>query len=140
MKILELKGYKSLNALNGFNALLLGLKMLPMHIATPYEEFYESFHEKTDAEKETMLREALAFVKLEPDEVEAIVCFACDGNNVPYGPANLKSLSMEKIFEIVIAVCMEIGKIKISIVSESEKKKFQTSALTSEPPTSNIQN
>lgn len=140
MKILELKGYKSLKALNGFHALLLGLKMLPAYINIPYEAFYESFNEKTDEEKEKFLREALAFVQLEPDEVESIVCFACDPNGVPYSSINVKNLTVDQLYEIIVAVCMEIGKIKISLVSEAEKKKFQTSQSTSEIFSSNTQN
>lgn len=140
MKILELKGYKSLKALNGFHALLLGLKMLPAYINISYEVFYESFGEKTDEEKEKFLREALAFVQLEPDEVESIVCFACDPNDVPYSSINVKNLSVDQLYEIIVAVCMEIGKIKISLVSEAEKKKFQTFQSTSEVNLSNTQN
>lgn len=140
MKILELKGYKSLKALNGFHALLLGLKMLPAYINISYEVFYESFGEKTEEEKEKFLREALAFVQLEPDEVESIVCFACDPNDVPYSSVNVKNLSVDQLYEIIVAVCMEIGKIKISLVSEAEKKKFQTFQSTFEANSSNTQN
>jgi hypothetical protein len=125
MKVLELKGYRALKALNGFHALLLGLKMLPAHIAESYESFYASFNDKTEKEKETLLREAVAFVQLGEDEVQAIVSFATDKNGVPYSSVNVKSLSMKELFEIIIAVCMEIGRIKIDIVSEEEKKKLE---------------
>lgn len=127
IKVLPLKGFKSLRALNTFNTLLLGLKMLPAYIREDYETFYGSFVDKTEEEKEKLLREALAFVPLQQDEIEAVLSFAADPNGIPYTAANVKNLSVDQIFETVTAVCMAIGRIKIDLVSESEKKKLQTS-------------
>lgn len=121
--ILPLVGYKSLRALNAFHALLLGLKMLPAYLAEGYESFYASFNTKTDVEKENALREAAVFVQLAEDEVEALISFATDKNGIPYGKENFKNLNAGEIHEIIVGVCMEIGKIKIDIVSEQEKKK-----------------
>lgn len=124
-KILPLKGYKSLRALNAFHSLLLGLKMLPAYMLTDYQSFYAAFGTKTDGEKETALREAAAFVQLTAEEVDALVSFATDGNGVPYGDTNKGNLTPDQLFEIIIAVCMEIGRIKIDLVSEDEKKKLE---------------
>lgn len=123
MKILPLQGYKSLRALNAFHALLLGLKMLPSYAAEGYESFYASFAEKTDAQKETLLREAVVFVELQKEEVEALISFATDKNGVPYSSVNLKNLGPKELHETIVAVCMEIGRIKIELVSDQEKKK-----------------
>jgi len=121
-KILPLVGYKSLRALNAFHALLLGLKMLPAYQAVGYESFFASFGEKTDSEKEKLLREAAVFVELQQDEVEALISFATDKNGVPYSSVNLKNLNAGELHEIIVSVCMEIGRIKIDLVSEEEKK------------------
>lgn len=131
MKILPLKGYNSLNALQGFNALLLGFKMLPSRIGEDFEHYYESFKDKSEAEKEKVIREALMFVNLKKDEVEAIVSFATDKNGIPYGQASIKNMELNDLFEIIVAVCMEIGRIKITLVSEDEKKKFLATQLMS---------
>lgn len=125
MKVLPLKGYKSLRALNSFHALMLGLKMLPAYQTWSYEEFYASFKDKTDAEKETLIREAALFVRLEPDEVEALVSFATDKNGVPFSSVNLNNLTADELHETIVAVCVEVGRIKIGLVSEDEKKNFQ---------------
>ncbi len=122
-KILELKGYKSLKALNAFHSLLLGLKMLPSYMSVDYQEFYAAFKTKTDAQKETALREAAAFVQLSQEEVEALVSFATDRNGIPFSAVNSGNLKPDELFEIIIAVCMELGRIKIELVSEDEKKK-----------------
>lgn len=121
-KVLPLKGTKSLRALNACHALLLGYKMLPVHIGTSYEEFYASFQEKSDVEKENTIRQAALFVQLNNEELEALVCFCADKNGVPYTSVNLKSLALEELHEIIVAVCMEISRIKIDIVTEAEKK------------------
>lgn len=124
MKVLPLKGYKSLRALNAFHALLLGLKMLPAYIQVSYEEFYASFSDKTEADKERLLREAAVFVQLGEDEVAALASFCTDKNGIPYSAINIGNLSAQELHAIVVAVCMEIGRIKIELVTEDEKKNY----------------
>lgn len=122
-----LTGFRSLRVLNVFSSLLLGLKMLPESRNVTYVEFLASYKDKTDEEKETDLRHALQFVELDEEEVNALVHFASDPNGIPYSSANVKNLSADEIFEICIAVLMEFSKIKITLVSEDEKKKSLTS-------------
>lgn len=127
MKVSTIAGPEGMKALTAFNALLFAYKGLPAYVHVPYVEFFESFKHKTDSEKETILREALSFYSLEHDEIRAIVSFGHDKNGIAYGETNVKNLSVEELFEIIIAVCMEIGKIHIDIVSEEEKKKLKIS-------------
>lgn len=127
MKVLPLVGYKSLRALNAFHTLLLGMKMLPVHIGESYESFFESFKAKTEAEKETMIREAAVFVQLTQEEVEALCSFCADKNGIPYRSENIGNLNAGQIHEIIVAVCMELGRIRVDILSEAEKKNSQLS-------------
>jgi hypothetical protein len=129
MKVLELKGYKSLRALNAFNALMLGLKMLPSYMGEEYETFLNRVNLMPPADQLKMIREAAMFVELQKEEVEAIICFAADKNGVPYGPENLKSLNPSQLIDIIVAVCFEIAQIKIDFVSETEKKNLEISPL-----------
>jgi hypothetical protein len=122
MKVLELKGYKSLKALNVFHALMLGLKMLPAYIGESYEDFFARVQAMTPEDQEKIIREAALFVNVEPDELGALVSFVADKNGIPYGPENIKNLGPADLHEIIVAVCVEISKIKINFVSESEKK------------------
>jgi len=138
MTVLELKGFKSLRALNVFHTLLLGMKMLPMHAKVSYEVFYESFKDKPDSEKETLLREAAVFVELQEDEVAAVLAFVADKNGVPIGSHNLKNLTPTENHESVVAVCKEIGRNKNDILSESEKKKLIDSVSISGKSSQNI--
>lgn len=122
MKVLELRGYKSLKALNAFHALMLGLKMLPAYMGESYEDFYARVSEMDAASQEKLIREAALFVELQKDEVEALVGFCCDPNGVPYSAENVKNLGPKELVEVIVAVCVEISKIKIDLVTESEKK------------------
>lgn len=122
MKVLELKGYKSLRALNAFHTLMLGVKMLPAYASMTYEDFAKLVSELDETGQEKILREAALFVELQPEEVEALICFCTDPNGVPYGPNNMKNLGPKELVDIIVAVCLEIGKLKVGILTETEKK------------------
>ena len=129
MKTLELKGFKSLRALNVFHSLILGLLMLPAYRGVQYEEFLARVDEMPDDQKEKIIREAALFVALDEEEVKSVVGFCCDPNGVPYDAANLKSMTPDQIFEMIVAVSMQVAKIKISLVSEAEKKSLEIAPL-----------
>lgn len=123
MKTLELKGYKSLRALNAFSALMLGLKMLPQYMGETYEEFLSKIHDMPEDDQRKMITEAAMFVELSKEEVEALTCFCADKNGVPYTAENLKNLNPKEQVEIIVSVCMDIAKIRIDFITETEKKK-----------------
>lgn len=122
LRVLELKGYKSLRALNAFHTLMLGLKMLPQYMGETYEDFFARVEQMPKADQIKMIREAALFVNLEKEEVEALVCFCTDKNGIPYQAANLDNLKPDELHEVIVAVCTEISQIKIDFVSTNEKK------------------
>ncbi len=128
MKTLELKGLRSLRALNAFNTLMLGLKMLPAYMGESYEEFLGRVEAMPPSDQEKMIREAAVLVPLDRDELEALLGFCCDANGIPFSAENIKGLGPRELHEGVVAVCMQIAKIKIDLVSDSEKKNFAASA------------
>lgn len=121
-KVLELRGFKSLRALNAFHTLMLGLKMLPAYIGETYEAFYSRVSEMPPADQEKLIREAALFVELQKEELEALVCFCADPNGVRYTPENMGNLGPKELHEIIVSVCSEIAKIKIDLVSDAQKK------------------
>jgi hypothetical protein len=122
MEVMELKGYKSLRALNAFHTLMLGMKMLPMYATESYEAFFARFSDLPENEQSTMIREAALFVELSKEEIEALASFCKDKNGVPYEASNIKNLGPAEMIEVIVSVCMEIGKIKIDLISKDEKK------------------
>lgn len=122
MKTRPLVGLKSLAAFNAFHALMLGLKMLPEYMAVSYEDFFAALEQMDDAGKMKMIRKAATFVKLDPAEVEAMVCFAEDKNGVAFGPENMKAMGPAEYVDLITLVAFEISKIRIDFVTEGEKK------------------
>lgn len=122
VQVSELKGFKSLKALNAFHSLLLGLKMLPNYMAMDYETFLASVDSMPRCDQEKMIREAVMFIELQKDEVEAMIGFCKDANGVPYSPENMKNLKPDELVEIIVAVSMAIADMKINFVTEKEKK------------------
>lgn len=123
MRTLELKGFKSYRAFQAFHTLMLGLKMLPAYLGEDYKSFYDRIKAMPPKDQETMVREAALFVNLQKEEMDAILAFALDPNGVPYGAENMGNLGPKEMHEAIVAVCCEIGKIEITLVSDSEKKK-----------------
>jgi len=139
MKVLELKGYKSLRAFNAFHTLMLGLKMLPAYAMESYEEFYTKVDLMPESDQEKLVREALLFVNLSQDELEALLSFATDSNGIGYGPANIKNLGPKDMVEAAIPVCMAIAKIDVNLITADEKKNSEDTQLTSEGLSQSIQ-
>lgn len=122
IKVLELKGYNSLRALNAFSALMLGIKMLPEYMLEDYDSFMKRVTELPEEKQKAILLQAARHIELDRGEVEALVGFCADPNGIPYRAESLKSLSPDKIVEMIVAVAFEISKIKIDIISDTEKK------------------
>lgn len=122
MKVLELRGTKSYQALQAYNTILLGLKMLPMYVGEQYADFYARVESMDEAGQAKMIREACLLVDLDREEIEILLSFAADANGVPYSAENIANLGPAEIFETIVAVCISISKIKIKFVTEAEKK------------------
>lgn len=131
IKVLPLKGFKSLWCLNAFHHLMLGLKMLPDYFEEPYESFYARIEQMPPEDQETMIREAVLFVELPKETIDAVLSFCADKHGVPFGPENIKNLGPDEIMEAIVAVCIEVSKIKVTFVSEKEKKKYKIGQSTS---------
>lgn len=127
MKALELRGYKSMRALNAYSTLVLGLKMLPAYIGESYEDFLDRAEKMGPEDQRKLFRQAAEFVELQKEELEAVLSFVADPNGVAYTEANIKSLRPTELVEAIVLVCMEIAKIKVDLVTEEEKKNYRGS-------------
>jgi hypothetical protein len=121
-KVAELKGYRSMRAFHAFHSLMLGLNHLPAYRSLHYEKFYEMIQQLPENEQEDLVREAALFVNLEKEELDALISFCKDANGVPFSDENIKNLGPGDMHEIIVCVAMEIAKIKITLVTEGEKK------------------
>jgi hypothetical protein len=127
LNVSPLIGYKSYRAFQAFHTLMLGMQMLPAYKNIGYEKFYSAFSEMSEDEQEKMIKEAALFVNLESEEIAALISFCSDSNGIPYNETNLNNLKPDQFIECIVAVCMEIGKIKLDLLSNAEKKNLRTS-------------
>lgn len=123
MKTVELKGLRSLRALNAFHTLMLGLKMLPMYQMESYPEFFARIEAMPESDQVKVIKEAALFVELQREELEALAHFCRDSNGVPFSAENLNNLTPDQIIEMIVAIGIAVLKIKIDFVSDDEKKK-----------------
>lgn len=122
MKLRELKGHKSMRALNAFHSLMLGLKFLPAYAQESYEAFFDRVGDMPIEDQVTLIREAVMFVALDEDELYAVLSFVEDPNGACYTQANVKNLKPGEMVEAIVAVMTEIAKMKIDLISSAEKK------------------
>lgn len=126
-EVLKIEGLKSQPTLAAYGALLMGLKMTPEYAFKSYEEFLDMVHKLPEEDIKKIFRSAFHFVPMEEDELLSFLRWVKDPNGVPFSHVNVKNLSLEAIREAVVAVCLEITRFKIDLVSDDEKKNSLTS-------------
>jgi hypothetical protein len=123
MKVRELRGIPAFHAFQAYQKIILGLKMLPAYASESFEEFYARVEKMPFRDQETLIREAVALgTRLDPEEVMDLLQFGEDANGVAWSSVNVKSLDVAGLHEAIVAVCCELAKVKIKLVSEAEKK------------------
>lgn len=130
-KVTDLIGLKGWNAYSVFQRLMIGVKMLPFYDQMSYEEFYNYLDELPPQEQLKYIKQALLLVKMEGSEVLTLIECCSDPNGIAYGEAHLKSMPLDKMFDLMVEACVELSKIKINFISEDEKKKLRRFPSTS---------
>lgn len=133
-QVLPLVGPAAQNVLSTYTKLLLGISLLPQYAAKPYEQFFEELDDWDDEQVEFLIRLAVRTVALDAEELMSLFRFATDENGVSFSRVNISNLSLEEIYEVLTAVCLEVSKIKVTMVTKEEKKKSVTSQSISEQP------
>lgn len=122
IKVLELKNSGSMAALNLYTTLLIGLKHLPEHYLEDWEDYFARIEAMDKVSLENFIRRGAMIVQLESKDIEGALRFVADPNGVPYSPANIKNLGLKDIFEMVVAIALEVASLEINFVTEAEKK------------------
>lgn len=124
IRLRKLEGYESYQAFVAFHRLLYGIKMLPHYEGETYPEFFKRINSMSEDEQRMIFSEALSFVLLTPEEIQALAFFGEDQNGVQYHAANIKNTPFSRIVEVAAEVCIAFGKIPPPhFVSAYEKKK-----------------
>ena len=113
VEVVELKGIKSVKALNIYSQLLLGYKMLPIHIDKTYDEFLEYFSKLDENDKRIIIKQALSAVNMEDTDITTLTSFAKDENGVLYTKSVIDHLPANKIVEVAAEVCMALDRLEV---------------------------
>lgn len=130
IKVLEIKGIKSLRAWNVFQQLMLGVSMLPENASKKAEVFYREVQEMDESQQDEIILKAINLVPVEVEDLQALFTFCADQNGVPFSSENIKNLKPSEMIEMIFLVCKEIAKCKMYFISQDEKKKSEISPLT----------
>lgn len=122
MNILPLKGPKSVRALQAFQVLVLCGNMLPEYMGMPREDYAQMADELDEEAKEKLLRKILVTIPTQDEEIYVLAGFVTDKHGVPYSKVNIDNLGPGEIVEILVAVCMALSKIKVTMLTDEEKK------------------
>ncbi len=122
VRVKELRGLKSVWALNALATLIYGLGTEQACLGQDYETTAAKFEALPDEEKEKQLRHALEIVNLTSADMMNLLEFAIDANGVPYAQKKLEKMGPHEIVEAMLAVCLELAKLRPQVCPEDLKK------------------
>lgn len=110
----DLRGIKTPAAFQVLFTLLLGYFQVPaLNQMLDFEKFVEVFNQADSAEKEKILRKAVAIVPLTQDEMLSVLYFAKDSNGVRISRENIDNLKYDEIFNYIVEVCLAFAETKV---------------------------
>ena len=110
----DLRGIKTPAAFQVLFTLLLGYFQVPtLNQMINFEQFVETFDKAERAEKEKILRKAVAVVPLTEIELYNVLYFAKDVNGVRFTRENIDNLKYDEILNCVVDVCLAFAETKV---------------------------
>lgn len=122
IKTKELKGLKSVWALNAYSTLLFGLAAEQAVVGQDYDTTLAKFEALPLEEKAKQLRRALQIVNLQTEDMLNLLAFALDANGVPYDTKRIEKLPPMELVEAMLAVCLQLAQLRPYICPEEQKK------------------
>ena len=107
-QVAELKGIRSVRALQVCSTLLLGMLMLPINLNKKFDEFFKDIAKLPVDDQRKVLRDAVKLVALGDDEINACLAFCKDKNGVPIDKSNIENYPPGVIAEMVVSVCLSV--------------------------------
>ncbi len=140
IKVAIIKGVDSVQGVQAYHKIMMGLTMIPAYAAFSPSEFLSKIDEMSDDDQEKVIRQAIEFgVRLETEEINDLIKWACDSNGVRFTKENIKNLTPFEFIEAMVAVCKQMASDhKIYLISEDEKKNLKISPSTLEKPSQSI--
>ena len=123
----ELRGLKSIYAVNALSSLVYGLAIEQAHLGQDIEETYAKFERLDEKEQREQLKHALRIVNLTQDDMLNLLYFALDANGVPFDENRVKNMAPTDIMDAMLEVACKVAKTvkKTRSITEDSKKNCQ---------------
>ena len=122
----ELRGLKSVYAVNALSNLVYGLAVEQAHLGQDIEETYAKFEALDEAGQRKQLKHALRIVNLTQEDMLNLLSFALDVNGVPYDEGRIKTMPPTDIMDAMLEVACQVAKvIKPRSITNDAKKNCQ---------------
>lgn len=126
VSVKELRGLKSVYAVNALSNLVYGLAIEQAHLGQDIEETFAKFEKLDEAGQREQLKHALRVVNLGQDDMLNLMSFALDANGVPFDEARVQRMQPTEILDAMLEVACKVAQtIKPRSISEDAKKNFQ---------------
>lgn len=123
MKILELRGLKSVRVYQIYQQVLIALAIAPTSGAKSIEQFLCDFEVADIDAKRQMLTTACGLFNFEHDDIRAILDFALDENTGIELSQTVQGLSPDVIINAIVSVLIKCSDIKIFFWTGIKKNK-----------------
>lgn len=119
-RIIEIKGLKGVRVFQLYQQVLISYACCPMSIAKSIEQFFNDFESTwTIEEKEKALRIGISLFNFEPTDIEIILSFAMNDNNVEV-LNDVGIMRPNEISKVILEVFKKVGECEVFL---SPKKK-----------------
>ena len=119
----ELRGLKSVYAVNALSNLVYGLAVEQAHLGQDIETTYAKFEALDEAGQREQLKHALRLVNLSKEDMLNLLSFALDVNGIPYDEGRVKNMAPAEIMEAMLEVACKVAQtIKPRSITDDAKK------------------
>lgn len=119
----ELRGLKSVYAVNALSNLVYGLAVEQAHLGQDIETTYAKFEALDEAGQRAQLKHALRLVNLSKEDMLNLLSFAVDVNGIPYDEGRVKSMAPTDIMDAMLEVACKVAQaVKPRTITDDAKK------------------
>lgn len=123
MSVKELRGLKSVYAVNALYNLVFGLAAEQAHLGQDFETTFAKFEALDPKGQREQLAHAFKVVNLPVEDMLNLLSFALDANGVPYDEARAQKMKPDELMNAMLEVACKVAQtIKPRSISDNAKK------------------
>ena len=126
IQVKELRGLKSVYAVNALSNLVYGLAIEQAHLGQDIEETFAKFEQLDEKGQREQLKHALRIVNLSEEDMLNLLSFVLDVNGIPFDRARAGKMQPTEIMDAMLEVACKVAQaIKPRSITEDAKKNCQ---------------